>query len=301
MLEKIASKLFLERLQELINSDPMIATLSYMLNRKQLLEWAFSIGITTDKGLRSIVSPIPPVHLRSITAAAEQEIFLWTGAFDTDLLVNLFRENGYPADKPGLRVLDFGCGCGRMTRYLSMDENIEAYGSDVNNDLVVWCQENLKGVTTVKNDTKPPLPFEDHFFDCIYTLSIFSHLDELSSTEWIIELSRLLRPGGLLALTTHGYPALNIIRDSSLHQSMFRVTKEWANESLSDLKDLKFMHLPYDKEILVQANAGESYGNTFVHPEKVSELCASSSFELVQHLEGGLRGWQDIYLIRKKD
>ena len=39
-------------------------------------------------------------------------------------------------------VLDFGCGCGRMTRYLSMDESIEAYGSDVNNDLVVWCQKN---------------------------------------------------------------------------------------------------------------------------------------------------------------
>ncbi len=299
MLEKIASKLFLERLQELINSDPKVATLSYILNRKQLLEWAFSIGITTDKGLRSLVSPIPPVRLRTITAAAEQEIFLWTGAFDTDLLVNLFRENGYSADKPGLRVLDFGCGCGRMTRYLSMDESIEAYGSDVNNDLVVWCQKNLKGVTSVKNKTKPPLPFEDRFFDCIYTLSIFSHLDELSSTEWILELSRLLRPGGLLALTTHGYPALKIIRESSLHQSIFSVTKEWADASLSNLKELKFVHLPYNRRGIAKAKAGESYGNTFVHPEKVADFCSSSSFEIVQHLEGGLRGWQDIYLIRK--
>jgi len=41
-------------------------------------------------------------------------------------------------------------------------------------------------------------------FDFIYAFSVFTHLSESGQVAWLAELSRILRPGGYLLMTTHG-------------------------------------------------------------------------------------------------
>ncbi len=100
-------------------------------------------------------------------------------------------------------VLDFGCGCGRVTRWWS-DFHGQVSGSDVSSPAVAWCRENLPFARFEENALAPPLVFEDEGFDLVYALSVFTHLTGDLQVAWRDELRRVLRPGGLLLLTTHG-------------------------------------------------------------------------------------------------
>jgi SAM-dependent methyltransferase len=91
-------------------------------------------------------------------------------------------------------VLDFGCGCGRVTRWWS-DFHGRVAGSDVSGPAIDWCRANLPFARFEQNELAPPLVFE---------LSVFTHLTADLQLAWRDEVRRVLRPGGLLLLTTHG-------------------------------------------------------------------------------------------------
>src|SRR4051812_20057873 len=100
-------------------------------------------------------------------------------------------------------VLDFGCGCGRVTRWFEGFEGAVA-GSDVSRPAIEWCRGNLGFASFEVNGLAPPLAFDDASFDVVYALSVFTHLTEELQLAWRDEVRRVLRPGGLFLLTTHG-------------------------------------------------------------------------------------------------
>lgn len=105
----------------------------------------------------------------------------------------------------GKRVLDFGCGSGRILRYLSeMAEETEFWGCDIDGSSIEWLNAHFGDrLRFVHNGDAPPLPLESGSFDLIYAVSVFSHLTD-SWAAWLLELHRLLVPGGLLVATFHG-------------------------------------------------------------------------------------------------
>jgi SAM-dependent methyltransferase len=100
-------------------------------------------------------------------------------------------------------VLDFGCGCGRVARYWEPFAG-SVCGSDLDRPAVEWCRRNLSFARFEVNGLEPPLAFEDGSFDLVYALSVFTHLTGPLQLAWRDELRRVLRPGGLLLVTTHG-------------------------------------------------------------------------------------------------
>jgi len=100
-------------------------------------------------------------------------------------------------------VLDFGCGCGRVTRWWSDFPGTVA-GSDLDPRAIAWCRANLPFARFETNGLAPPLAFPDGELDLVYALSVFTHLTGDLQLAWRDELRRVLRPGGLLLLTTHG-------------------------------------------------------------------------------------------------
>lgn len=111
--------------------------------------------------------------------------------------------DGFSLD--GRSVLDFGCGAGRTLRqFVADDRSIELWGCDIDLESIEWMNRHLSPPLHVfVNGERPPLPQPDASFDVIYCVSVFTHLTD-SWSEWLIELHRLLKPGGLLIATFMG-------------------------------------------------------------------------------------------------
>jgi SAM-dependent methyltransferase len=142
--------------------------------------------------------PLPPRRLMvRVAGTADPEWFLRSGRAAYDAIAAHVPLASLDA------VLDFGCGCGRVTRYWA-DFPGSVRGSDLDRPAVEWCRGNLPFAHFEVNRLEPPLAFADGSFDLVYALSVFTHLTEPLQLAWRDELRRVLRPGGLLLVTTHG-------------------------------------------------------------------------------------------------
>jgi SAM-dependent methyltransferase len=121
------------------------------------------------------------------------------------LFADLIRQH---SDIPsGLKVLEWGCGPGRLIRHmphLLADRAPVIVGTDYNPATVIWCKNKLPGIDFELNNVAPPLPFPDNSFDAAYNFSVFTHLSAEMHDAWAAEFLRILKPGGVMITTTHG-------------------------------------------------------------------------------------------------
>jgi SAM-dependent methyltransferase len=111
-----------------------------------------------------------------------------------------------PSPFAGHRLLDFGCGVGKVLRHLLPEaETGEVWGCDIDPPSIAWLRDNLVPPLHVfVNDLEPPLRgIEDGFFDVVFASSVFTHITD-AWARWLLELHRVLRPGGVLVATYLG-------------------------------------------------------------------------------------------------
>jgi SAM-dependent methyltransferase len=148
--------------------------------------------------------PMPPSRLRVLVDGhADPGGFIEDSALGAEMIRATVRRAGTELEELG-SILDFGCGCGRTARHWARLDGPEVHGCDYNPELVAWCEENLPFMSVRANQADPPAPYPDDRFDLVYAISILTHLTEAAAEAWIAEYARILRPGGLLLVTTHG-------------------------------------------------------------------------------------------------
>jgi len=159
------------------------------------------------EGLDAVVDdgrPMPPGELVVMVSGPSHAWFSERGRSDAQMFRELAARHGQDV-AVGLDVLDFGCGVGRIARWLAPE--VEAVGgtftgSDLNGKLSGWCAANLTG-RYLTNGLKPPLAVADDAIDLAYAHSVLTHLTEPTAVAWFAELARVLRPGGLALMTFH--------------------------------------------------------------------------------------------------
>lgn len=180
------------------------------------VEWRLSRGREAPPATDEHGVPIPPLNLMALTVAyADWKAFLKTGEATAKALASHASAAGLPLSG-AKRILDFGCGAGRVIRHLPRMTGAELFGVDYNDSLLNWCAANLPG-GYVRNGLTPPLDFADGSFDILYALSVFTHLREATQRDWLKEYARVIRPGGLALLSFHeetqpGFPDTDIAR-----------------------------------------------------------------------------------------
>jgi SAM-dependent methyltransferase len=297
-LQSITSPAMQARINQLVAEQPAVRVVLSMLGPERSAEWAHSLGVASDEVLRSCAPPVPPLELRSIVGAHSEEVFLWEGARDISLFLDLYERHGM-LRRARPRVLDFGCGCGRLTRFLNLSDRYEVYACDLNADHVAWCGENLPTIRTKKNAPTPPLPFPNESIDLVYLLSVFTHLPDSAVLAWVHDLERVVAVGGIAIITTHGFRALEIICHSADHQKLMDMGAEAAARVFKLLKMAGYVYIPYRSSIQAAANVqGADYGNSFTSPDFVRSGW-TGRFDLVEYLPAALRGWQDVYVLRR--
>jgi SAM-dependent methyltransferase len=151
--------------------------------------------------------PLPPEALMrrvgwNVYSSRPGEVYVERGREQWRLIKSLLPE-GWSFE--GKRVLDFGCGAGRIVRHaLAEDPAGEYWGCDIDAASVEWMRANLSPpLHAFQTDEWPPTPEPDGRFDLIYAFSVFTHLLDPWSA-WLVELHRLLADDGIAIVTVFG-------------------------------------------------------------------------------------------------
>jgi SAM-dependent methyltransferase len=275
-------------------------------------------GIFEDASLRRYVSPFPPLELIGITSGLKSE----TGfaAHGVDIYTALSLASPKPLTEYR-QILDFGCGCGRLARLFKGHPH-QVFGCDIDPRHVKWVSENLDFMAVKLSSVTPPIPFGDNEMDAVISISIFTHLTERSQDDFLAELFRVTRPGGILFLTVHGAQALRRacceqpIRDMlDMDEARF----EKAQEAFSQDEHafvLQFGHLTTTPEkasytpgailrnirrrfLKKNADAPFEYGITF-HSEMYIREHWSKWFNILDYRHGAIHQFQDIVVLSPK-
>ena len=109
-------------------------------------------------------------------------------------------------DPSNKRVLDIGCGIGRLTRSLS-DLFGEAYGIDFSEEMISKARElnaDKQKLHFQSNDGKS-IPFEDNYFDFCFSYLTFRHIKDRQIIKfYIVQIDRVLKPQGLFKIEVNG-------------------------------------------------------------------------------------------------
>jgi SAM-dependent methyltransferase len=100
----------------------------------------------------------------------------------------------------GADVLDLGVGTGRELPAL-LDAGMRVTGLDASERMLAQCAKRARPVPLVRADFYAPLPFADASFDAVLALhgTLAHPPDDASLRRLFQEVSRVLRPSGLLA------------------------------------------------------------------------------------------------------
>lgn len=108
-----------------------------------------------------------------------------------------------PRLRPGMRVLDFGCGQGTISVGLAkaVDPG-ELHGIDVEDSQVAAATEAAKAGSHENAHFRAgdvtDLPFEDEWFDVVHCNAVLMHVPDTNAA--LSEIARVLKPGGIVSV-----------------------------------------------------------------------------------------------------
>jgi ubiquinone/menaquinone biosynthesis C-methylase UbiE len=161
---------------------------------------------------------IPPTEGFFTFPGAErgkEEEYLSIGEKRVSKMLEVVEASGFSFIE-GNRILEFGCGAGRLIRHLKdLSEICEIWGVDIDAPSIYWCKQHLApSFHFATTTTIPHLPFEDRYFDFIYCGSVFTHIDDLTEA-WLLELRRVLSPNGRLYITIQDKQSIETLTESN--------------------------------------------------------------------------------------
>jgi SAM-dependent methyltransferase len=110
------------------------------------------------------------------------------------------------------RVLELGCGAGRITGYLVQLAG-EAYGIDISSEMIRLCQERYPAGTFVEGDMLDLSAHEDGSFTAALAgFNILDVFDDHDRRLVLQEVRRVLAPGALFIMSSHNRAYLPLVR-----------------------------------------------------------------------------------------
>jgi len=150
-----------------------------------------------------------------------------------------------------LRLLDYGCGDGKYFHHLVSTRGLQAenlHGVEVSSRRVERCQE-MGWVNARLIVGTGMLPYEDASFDIVNMMEVIEHIPAEQGKLIVSDLRRILRPGGVLLISTPNYPIKRFYdwSDALLHGKWSRLRDDpthvthFSEKRLRQLLEQSFM------------------------------------------------------------
>lgn len=199
--------------------------------------------------------------------------------------------------RPGMRVLDLGCGRAMSSIFLRLEFEVDVWAVDL------WfsASENLRRIRDagVEDHVYPiyadarSLPFANDFFDAIICIDSFPYYgtDDL----YLSYLSRFVKPGGQIAIAGAG-----LMSEGPVPERM----ANWWEPSMYCLHSASWWRTHWGKTGIVNVNAADSMPDGWrfwlqwqevVAPENLAEIRA------VENDAGGYLGYIRVVARRRED
>ena len=173
------------------------------------------------------------------------------------------------------RVLDFGCGWGRLTRMLAKYVREDRlYGVDPDEHVLSMCRQHGVHGTFARSDPIPKsLPF-DESFELIFAFSVFTHLSEITAKTAVPTLRRYQSDNGLLAVT------IRPVEYWRYRQEAGSLSEEVAADMGRAHARTGFAFLPFPRQSL---STEVTYGDASMSIEFAEQLFDGYRLDAVEH------------------
>jgi SAM-dependent methyltransferase len=126
------------------------------------------------------------------------------------------------------RILDFGCGAGRVTRWISAAfPDASPEGCDLREADIAFVHTTFGALTWISStkvaELNPPCASPEARYDLIWVGSVFTHLSQEASAELFDKLVSWLNPLGVMVFTSHGRMAVS----RGQHSGFYGIPGQW--------------------------------------------------------------------------
>ncbi len=192
------------------------------------------------------------------------------------------------------RLLDWGCGSGRATRYMrSFWPGLPLTGCDIDAEAIAWCKANIADARFDATGPYPPLPYADGAFDAVVGSSVMTHLAGPVQQQWLREIRRVLVPGGVFVTSVLGTLA-SVGLPAPLREVLLRrgIMDEKRDEALDGVAPPDYYRSTYQSERHVRRH----WGRVFLVEDYRAGGLANFQDLVVMRRDGGLTAfWRGIF------
>lgn len=227
--------------------------------------------------------PTPPVKLiERVDGTGQAPFYLLKGAQNYwELLSVLQRHISLPEME---RILDWGCGPGRLTGFWLHYAQVEhVHGCDIDEEAIAWSRATFPGGRFKTVPLEPPTDYPDDFFDAIISISVLTHLDRNLQKAWLKEMERIVKPGGVVAASLHG---LTAAQSALSEASLEKLVEEGVFDAQRD------DHL--------DGVAPRGYYRSTYQTREYAEREWGEFFTIAEYINQGISNFQDLIVLKKR-
>jgi SAM-dependent methyltransferase len=271
--------------------------------------WLGTEGYRKSSSLQKLLPGLPDESIQTSYVGQSGDAALADG-FQAYQLIKGYRERQVGPLSSAMKVLDFGCGWGRIIRFFLRDLPPEdLFGIDPGETIIALCRQTNHWCNFQISNPLPPTSFADNTFDLIYSVSVFSHLPEDVHESWLVEFKRIVKPGGLVIATTRQREFILQVedlragkgcsQDETYRQALvgiFQPVEQWLNAY--DSGQFCFQELGRDRYPSTYLNGKVIYGEACIPKSYVLKQW-TKCFHFVDYIDDRTRCSQNMIVVRK--
>jgi len=185
------------------------------------------------------------------------------------------------------RILDWGCGPGRIAAHLIAATPVGTVsGVDIAASSIEWARSVYPNEDFTLCGTRPPLPYDDQSFGLVLAFSVLTHVPNDLIHAWVKEMHRLLKPDALFLATVLGETAFAKLNP----QVEDSVAMAWMYDGVDDSAQ--------NSQLSGTGVDDGYYRNTFMTKAHVKSV-VDALFDVVEVIDN-FYVYQDLWVLKRR-